>query len=91
MMNIPLPTFSLSKYTPYQVIYKRVIEETEQDRLEDRRNGLRLPREDGFRSEHRVKKKLTTTKTFSKQKRQIIIGNASEELYQISLVQKRST
>ena len=75
-MNIPLPTFSLSKYTPYQVIYKRVIEETEQDRLEDRRNGLRLPREDGFRSEHRVKKKLTTKKTFSKQKCQIIISNA---------------
>ena len=39
---------------------------------------MRLPREDGFRSEHRVKKKLATKKKFSKQKRQIIISNAMQ-------------
>ena len=76
MMNVPLPTFSLSKYIPYQTIYKRVIEETEEDRLEDRRNGMRLPREDGFRTEHRVKKRPATRKNISKQKRQILIYNA---------------
>ena len=76
MENVPLPTYSLSKYCPYQVIYKRVIDQTSEDRMEDRRNGLKLPREDGFRSEHRTRTRTTPTKTISKQKRHILINNA---------------
>ena len=76
MEIIPLPTHSLSKYSPYQVIYRRVIDETSEERMEDRRNGLRLPKEDGFRSEHRTRIRTTTTKTISQQKRHILINNA---------------
>ena len=47
-----------------------------EDRMEDRRNGLKLPREDGFRSEHRTRIRTTPTKTISKQKRHILINNA---------------
>lgn len=45
MKHISLPSFSLSKYCPYQEIYMRVIEDTEDFRREDRKLGLRLPRD----------------------------------------------
>ena len=74
MRHISPPSFSLSKYCPYQEIYKRVIEDTEDFRREDRKLGLRLPREEGFRTEHRSRQ--NNVRTISKQKRQILISNA---------------
>ena len=53
---------------------KRVIEETEEFRREDRKIGLILPREDGFRTEHRSRQ--NNARSISRQKRQILISNA---------------
>ena len=78
MKHISLPSFSLSKYCPYQEIYKRVIEDTEDFRREDRKLGLRLPREEGFRTEHRSRQ--NNVRTISKQKRQILISNAPKRV-----------
>ena len=51
-----------------------MIEETEEFRREDRKIGLKLPREDGFRTEHRSRQ--NNTRSISRQKRQILISNA---------------